>query len=56
MFGLAYRVLTAASNGRLLNDLEAPAFSLSPLLLRLKEDILHYDTAISGVMMYAYHL
>lgn len=47
-----FRALAAASNGRLVNDLEAPAFSLSPLLLRLKQDILQYENAVSGVMMY----
>ena len=45
------RALTAASNGRLVNDLEAPAFSLSPLLRQLKDDILQFDSSISGVMM-----
>lgn len=52
MMLFVYRALAASSNGRLVNDLEAPAFSLSPLLLRLKQDILHYENAVSGVMMY----
>mmetsp|Transcript_3675 Transcript_3675/g.5031 ORF Transcript_3675/g.5031 Transcript_3675/m.5031 type:complete len:356 (+) Transcript_3675:73-1140(+) len=42
--------LKAAANDRLINDLEAPAFSISALQ-QLKSEIAMHDTAISGVMM-----
>jgi hypothetical protein len=43
----------AAENGRLVNDLETPAFLLEPLLAALKEDIERYvaEGAIGGVVV-----
>lgn len=46
-------VLEAARDGRLINDLEAPAFQVNPELLKMKDCIAKYESlgAIAGVMM-----
>jgi len=45
----------AAENGRLVNDLEVPAFVLEPLLAALKEDVERYvvEGTIAGVVVSA---
>ena len=43
--------LKAAQDGRLLNDLEPPAFKCEPVLADIKEDIRRLNDGIAGVMM-----
>lgn len=45
--------IASAENGRLINDLESPAFQNAPLLLSIKKDLEEYvySGALSGVMM-----
>lgn len=45
------RTIKSAINGRLINDLEAPAFKIEPILSEIKNEILSLGDSVSGVMM-----